>query len=33
MLGLGITRDNPDYYAINVFNEAFGGGFLFASLQ
>lgn len=27
MLGLGITRDNPDYYAINVFNEAFGGGF------
>jgi zinc protease len=27
MVGLGITRDNPDYYAINVFNEAFGGGF------
>ncbi|MFZ0859559.1 MAG: pitrilysin family protein [Candidatus Sulfotelmatobacter sp.] len=27
MLGLGITRDNPDYYAISVFNEAFGGGF------
>jgi zinc protease len=27
MVGLGITRDNPDYYAIGVFNEAFGGGF------
>ena len=27
MVGLGITRDNPDYYAISVFNEAFGGGF------
>jgi len=27
MLGLGITRKNPDYYAISVFNEAFGGGF------
>ncbi|MGA8429405.1 MAG: pitrilysin family protein [Candidatus Sulfotelmatobacter sp.] len=27
MLGLGIKRDNPDYYAVNVFNEAFGGGF------
>ena len=27
MLGLGTTRDNPDYYAISVFNEAFGGGF------
>jgi len=27
MVGLGTTRDNPDYYAINVFNEAFGGGF------
>jgi zinc protease len=27
MVALGITRDNPDYYAINVFNEAFGGGF------
>src|SRR5438105_15257084 len=24
---LGTTRDNPDYYAIEVFNEAFGGGF------
>jgi zinc protease len=27
MLALGTTRDNPDYYAISVFNEAFGGGF------
>jgi len=27
MVGLGTTRDNPDYYAISVFNEAFGGGF------
>jgi zinc protease len=27
MVGLGITRDNPDFYAISVFNEAFGGGF------
>jgi zinc protease len=27
MVGLGIRRDNPDYYAIRVFNEAFGGGF------
>jgi zinc protease len=27
MIGLGITRDNPDYYALSVFNEAFGGGF------
>ena len=27
MVGLGTTRDNPDYYAIGVFNEAFGGGF------
>jgi zinc protease len=27
MLGLGTTRDNPDYYAIEVFNEAFAGGF------
>ena len=24
---LGIRRDNPDYYATQVFNEAFGGGF------
>jgi zinc protease len=27
MVTLGITRDNPDYYAISVFNDAFGGGF------
>jgi zinc protease len=27
MVALGTMRDNPDYYAINVFNEAFGGGF------
>src|SRR5260370_27977130 len=27
MVALGIVRDNPDYYAVRVFNEAFGGGF------
>ena len=27
MVALGTTRTNPDYYAISVFNEAFGGGF------
>ena len=27
MVGLGTTRKNPDYYAIEVFNEAMGGGF------
>jgi zinc protease len=27
MVGLGTLRNNPDYYAIEVFNEAFGGGF------
>jgi zinc protease len=27
MVALGITRRNPDYYALSVFNEAFGGGF------
>ncbi len=27
MVALGVTRDNPDFYAISVFNEAFGGGF------
>jgi zinc protease len=27
MVALGTVRSNPDYYAIAVFNEAFGGGF------
>jgi zinc protease len=27
MVAPGILRSNPDYYAIAVFNEAFGGGF------
>jgi len=27
MVTLGTTRSNPDYYAIAIFNEAFGGGF------
>ena len=27
MVELGIRRDNPDFYAARVFNEAFGGGF------
>ena len=27
MVTLGIQRNNPDYYAAQVFNEAFGGGF------
>ena len=27
MVGLGAMRNSPDYYAIEVFNEAFGGGF------
>jgi zinc protease len=26
MVALGITRKNPDYFAVSVFNEAFGGG-------
>jgi zinc protease len=36
MMDLGIRRDNPDYYATQVFNEAFGGGFssrLFKSIR
>lgn len=36
MVGRGVTRKNPDYYAISVFNEAFGGGFssrLFSDLR
>jgi zinc protease len=27
MVGVGIRRDNPDYYAVTAFNEIFGGGF------
>ena len=27
MLDLGILRDNPDYFAVSVMNEIFGGGF------
>ncbi|MGA8764431.1 MAG: pitrilysin family protein [Candidatus Sulfotelmatobacter sp.] len=27
MVTLGTTRNNPDYYAISVFNETFAGGF------
>ena len=27
MVAPGIKRNNPDYFAISVFNEAFGGGF------
>jgi len=27
MVDLGIRKDNPDYFAARVFNEAFGGGF------
>ena len=27
MVDLGILRDNPDYYAVSVMNEIFGGGF------
>jgi len=27
IVSLGTTRKNPDYYSIEVFNEAFGGGF------
>jgi zinc protease len=27
MVALGTTRNNPDYYAITVFNRAFGGGY------
>jgi zinc protease len=36
MVDLGITRDNPDYYAIDVFNEFFGGSFssrLFSNIR
>ncbi|HLY59435.1 MAG TPA: insulinase family protein [Terriglobia bacterium] len=27
MVGLGIRRDNPDYFAVTTFDEIFGGGF------
>lgn len=27
MIGTGTKKDSPDFYAIQVFNEAFGGGF------
>ena len=27
MVGPGIRRDNPDYFAVEVLNEVFGGGF------
>jgi zinc protease len=27
MVDLGIRKDNPDFFAVQVFNEAFGGGF------
>jgi zinc protease len=27
MVSLGIKRDNPDYFAVSVMNEIFGGGF------
>jgi zinc protease len=36
MVELGTTRDNPDYYAIEVFNQFFGGSFasrLFSNIR
>ena len=36
MVHLGTRRDNPDFYALEVFNEAFGGGFssrLFSNIR
>jgi len=33
MVGPGTTRKNPDYYAIEVFNQALGGGFASRLLQ
>ena len=27
MVDLGILRNNPDYFAVSVMNEIFGGGF------
>jgi len=36
MVDLGITRDNPDYFALEVFNQFFGGSFssrLFSNIR
>lgn len=36
MVSLGIERNNPDYYAVEVMNEVFGGGFssrLFSNIR
>jgi zinc protease len=36
MVDLGTTRDNPDYFALEVFNQFFGGGFssrLFSNIR
>jgi len=36
LIGVGIRRDNPDYFAVRVMNEIFGGGFssrLFKNLR
>lgn len=36
MVHLGVTRDNPDYYALEVMNEVFGGSFsarLFSNIR
>ena len=36
MIGVGIRRDHPDYFAVRVMNEIFGGGFssrLFKNLR
>ena len=36
MLHAGIRRDNPDYFAVEVMNEVFGGGFsarLFSNIR
>jgi len=36
MIDIGTTRDNPDYYALEVFNEFFGGSFssrLFSNIR
>ena len=32
MVDLGINRRNPDYYALEVMNELFGGGFSFTAV-